>query len=402
MSCAARRDFLTSPFNPTKNTSPILTTLSRLVLMKVHTLIFLAAMGVTTPCSLLAETRNPMAEGMTEGEVKLKTVSQIAFGPEGVLFIADPLAASIYAVATGDRAPGKSGKLKLEAFDEKLAAMLGTTAGEILIHDLAVNPISKNIYVAVSRGRGPAAIPVLARVTTQGVIEPVGLDKVLFAKAELPNPPNEGAPGGRGNPRLEAITDLAFFQDRLLIAGLSNEEFASTFRAIPFPFKKVPDGTSVEIYHGAHGKFETRSPVRTFIPFMVGEDPVLLAAYTCTPLVQIPMSDLKPGAKIKGKTIAELGNRNRPLDMITYQKGGKDFVLMANSARGIMKIATDNIENAEGIESKVEGGKAVGQPYESIAAWKGVTQLDKLDDANAIVLHTPDGKAAALEALPLP
>ena len=34
----------------------------------------------------------------------------------------------------------------------------------------------------------------------------------------------------------------------------------------PFPFKTADNGTSVEIYHGAHGQFETRSPVRTFVP----------------------------------------------------------------------------------------------------------------------------------------
>ena len=366
--------------------------------VKAKTLFCIAAVGVMTS----VPSRAGITDGMKEGAVKLKSVSQITFGPEGLLFIADPLEAAVYAVATGDQKPGDSGRLKLEAFDEKLAGMLGTKAGDVLINDLAVNPASKNIYVAVSRGRGPGAIPVLARVTTKGEIEPVLLDKVLFSKAELPNPPAESAPGARGNARMEAITDISFFEDRLLIAGLSNEEFSSTFRAIPFPFKKVPDGTSVEIYHGAHGKFETRSPVRTFIPFVIGEDPVLLAAYTCTPLVQIPMGDLRPGAKIKGKTIAELGNRNRPLDMITYQKGGKDYVLMANSARGIMKIATDNIENAEGIESKVDGGKAAGQPYETIADWKGVTQLDKLDDTHAVVLHAAEGQPAALEALPLP
>ena len=88
----------------------------------------------------------------------------------------------------------------------------------------------------------------------------------------------------------------------------------------------------MEIYHGAHGRFETRSPVRTFVPFNVGNEPSLLAAYTCTPLVQFPISELKPGAKIKGKTIAELGNRNRPLDMIVYQKDGKDYCCWPTAA----------------------------------------------------------------------
>ena len=40
----------------------------------------------------------------------------------------------------------------------------------------------------------------------------------------------------------------------------------------------------------------------------------------------IPLSELKPGNKVKGKTIAELGNRNRPLDMIVYKgKDGKEY-----------------------------------------------------------------------------
>ena len=83
--------------------------------------------------------------------------------------------------------------------------------------------------------------------------------------------------------------------------------------------------------------------MRTFVPFKVGNEPQLLAAYTCTPLVQLPISALKPGAKLKGKTIAELGNHNRPIDMIVYEKGGKQFLLLANSSRGVMKISTDQI-----------------------------------------------------------
>ncbi len=188
----------------------------------------------------------------------------------------------------------------------------------------------------------------------------------------------------------------------MLIAGLSNEEFASTLRAIPFPFQTVPNGTSVEIYHGAHGKFETRSPVRTFVPFKVGNTPSLLAAYTCTPLVQFPISELKPGAKIKGKTIAELGNRNRPLDMITYSKDGKDWVLIANNARGIMKVSTDNIEGAESITSPVGGGGIKGQPYETIKDWAGIEQMDRLDEKHALVVRRSAEGALSLESLPLP
>lgn len=342
--------------------------------------------------------------GMKQGKAEFKSMGPLAFGPDGILFVADTKSAAITAIATDDSA-AKSGakELKVEGINQKLAALLGTTADQVLIDDMAVNPASRNVYLAVSRGRGPDAAPVLVRVKGDGQPELVSLDSVKFSRAELPDAPVDGVVGQgnrQSNPRRESITDVAFLEDRVLIAGLSNEEFASTLRAIPFPFKTVANGTSVEIYHGAHGKFETRSPIRTFVPFKVGNEPHLLAAYTCTPLVQFPLSELKPGAKIKGKTIAELGNRNRPLDMIVYQKGGKDYLLLANSSRGIMKINTDSIEKAESITDKVDDKKGVG--YETIEAWKGIDQLDRLDAQNAVVLRRGEAGSLNLESLPLP
>jgi len=291
----------------------------------------------------------------------------------------------------------------VEGINQKIAGLLGTSAEEIVMNDMVVNPLSRNAYLAVSRGRGPEAIPVLVRVKAGGELEAVSLDKVKFSRGELPDAPVDGVVGEgnrQSNPRQESITDIAFFQDRILIAGLSNEEFASTLRAIPFPFEKVANGTSVEIYHGAHGKFETRSPIRTFVPLNVGNEPSLIAAYTCTPLVQFPIKELSPGAKIKGKTIAELGNRNRPLDMIVYQKDGKDYLLLANTSRGIMKISTDNIEKAESITAKVADKE--GQSYETIASWTGVDQLDKLDAGHALVVRKGEGNSLNLESMALP
>jgi hypothetical protein len=358
---------------------------------------------VAAAASLVTAHAANWTAGMKEGKPEFKSINQLAFGPDGILFLADSKSAAIFAIATGDTKATAAQSIKVEGINTKIAALLGTSADQVLIDDLAVNPVSHNVYVAVSRGRGPTAASVLVRVTPAGKLEAVSLDKVKHSVAQLPDAPADGVVGDgkrKSNPRQESITDIAFFQDRLLVAGLSNEEWRSTFRAIPFPFEKVANGTSVQIYHGAHGRFETESPIRTFVPFNVGNQPSLLAAYTCTPLVQFPISDLKPGAKIKGKTIAELGNRNRPLDMIVYQKDGKDFVLMANSSRGIMKISTDNIEKAQGIEARVADKQ--GQPYETIEAWKGIDQLDKLDAKHALVLRRADDGAMSLEALPLP
>ena len=111
------------------------------------------------------------------------------------------------------------------------------------------------------------------------------------------------------------------------------------------------------------------------------------------------MNELKPGAKIRGKTIAEFGNGNRPLDMIVYQKDGKDYLLIANSRHGIIKVATGQITGAESITAKVSGTK--GLPFEKID-WAGVAQLDRLDGRYAVVVRSGANNALNLETLALP
>jgi hypothetical protein len=357
------------------------------------------ALGLTGPSALVAGPSTAMKEGKPE----IKTMSQLAFGPEGVLFIADTKAAAIFAVATNDTKPASGAtSIKAEAINEKIAALAGTSADQIVIEDLAVNPLSRHAYLAVSRGRGPDAVPLLVRVKANGQPEIVSLDKVSFSRAELPNPaPDTAADPAKKqqNRRLEAITDIAYADGKLLVAGLSNEEFASTLRVLPYPFTNVDRGTSVEIYHGAHGAFETRAPVRTFVPYRVGSEQHLLAAYTCTPLVQFALNDLKPGAKIQGKTIAEFGNRNRPLDIIVYQKDGKDYLLLANSARGVIKVAAEQISGAAPITSKVADTQ--GLKFEKID-WAGINQLDRLDNKFAVVVRAGTGSSLNLETLALP
>src|SRR5262249_56677923 len=103
----------------------------------------------------------------------------------------------------------------------------------------------------------------------------------------------------------------------------------------------------------------------------------LLCAYTCTPLVRIPIKELKPGEKVKGTTVAELGNQNRPLDMVVYGKKGKDYILMANSSRGVMKIPTEGIDKVDAITAPVKG--KAGLTYETIDSLKRVEHLTAYD-----------------------
>ena len=329
----------------------------------------------------------PLTDGLKPGSPAPQSISAIAFGPEGVLFLGDSKGSEVIAVATGDTTPAGSGEVTIPDLGEKVAGMLGTTAGNVAIDDVKVNPASGNVYLAVTR-KGAGGGPIVLRLGRDGKLAEFALKDVPTASTTLP---------GNGK---TAITGLAYVGGRVVVAGLSNEEFASTLWAVPYPFSRIEKGTAVEIYHGAHGKFETRSPVQSFVPYQISGADYLLAAYTCTPLVKFPVSDLKPGQKVRGTTIAELGNRNKPLDMIVYQKDGEEFVLIANSSRGVMKLPASPIADATAITTKA--GPKTGVQYETVGELTGVVQLDKLDDGRALLLVQGDGDTLGLKTIPLP
>ena len=372
------------------------------------------ALGVLVGAALLVQSA-PGAEqspNLKKGTPDLKSAGPLAFGPEGILFVGDTRGAALFAIDTGDRAADKTeGAIKVEGINKKIADLLGTSVQQIMINDVAVNPASGKAYLAVSRGRGPDATPLIIRVGRDGKLEEVSLENVPFAKAEIPNAPPvaSGAPTGAAppkkgrmmsDPRSESITDLAYVDGRVFLAGLSNEEWSSRLIAIPFPFSNEVDGAGIQIYHGAHGRFETNAPIRTFVAYKIQGEPYLLASYQCTPLVKVPVAELKAGAHVKGTTIAELGNMNRPLDMVAYQKDGKDYLLLTNNSRGVMKIPTEGAASAEPITARVEGTKGLG--YETIKSLKGVEQLDQLDKTHALILVRAEGGSLNLETIDLP
>ncbi|MEL6670513.1 MAG: hypothetical protein AAFP08_16190, partial [Bacteroidota bacterium] len=116
------------------------------------------------------------------------------------------------------------------------------------------------------------------------------------------------------------ITDIDYYDGHIYVAGLSNGEFSSALRKIAYPFEDDAQlaVNSIEIYHAVHTQNETRAPIRTMAITELDGTPTLLASYTCTPLVAIPLSEITEGNDILGKTIAELGYGNTPIDMISY------------------------------------------------------------------------------------
>ena len=85
--------------------------------------------------------------------------------------------------------------------------------------------------------------------------------------------------------------------------------------------------------------------------------------------------------------------------MLVYRKGDKDYLLMANSSRGMMKIPLEGIDKIEGITKRISD--KAGMKYETIEGMKGVQKLDAFGKDQAVVLTSNGGKVN-LETIDLP
>ena len=357
------------------------------------------------------------AEGpkFATGKPAIQSMSALTFGPDSVLFIGDSKAGAIFAIDLGDSTPREENEaVAVSDIEARIGALLGTGAGNIMIHDMAVNPISQNVYLAVSRGRGKwvnrwklpndvADADMLLQVTPDGKISVVSLKKVLYSRADLPNPVDKSKTHMWKDGislRVDTITDMTHDGETLYVAGLSNEEFASTMWRVQYPFQEEVTTTTLEIFHGAHGEYETHAPIRAFVPYTLKEQSHLLAAYLCTPLVTFPTDDLEDGQHIKGRTVAEFGSGNYPLDMLVYQKDGEDRLLIANSNLPFMIVNPKDVADFEGaITTEVEGYVS-GVSYE-IRSGSGVQQMDRLNADYILALQRLPGGTLDMVSLPV-
>ena len=216
--------------------------------------------------------------GLEVGSADVRSAGPIAFGPDGILFLADNAAARVLAVAISDGDVGAGmDPFEYEDVNTRIAAYLGCDPHDVSIHDIAVHQVSGNVYLSVQRRRGEEGQGILIRVDRRdGTIVDLPLAGVPMSEYSLSDAPtddderteiflpldDEGEEithAGRTirlafRPiRTATITDMAYIDGELLVAGLSNEEFSSKLRRIPFPFTSEMSGSNLEIFHVSHG-----------------------------------------------------------------------------------------------------------------------------------------------------
>ena len=347
--------------------------------------------------------------GLEVGTPEIKSVGPLAFAPEGMLFLADNVGATIFAIDVGDAdSANEHSEINVENLDTPLAAYLGCSLDDVFIRDMAVHPSSQNVYLSVMRGSGEAAVPVLIKIGADGALSEVPMAYVPFSKTLIEDAPAEDdsrvdfrlVQGNREGEVVEyegvsyrmaedrlrtvTVTDMAYVDGQLLVAGASNEEFSSTFRRIPFPFNGNTLTNSLEIFHVSHGMYETASPIRTFLPY--GGDTSILASYTCTPVVHFSLEDLKSGTHVKGKTVAELGAGNTPLGIVSFVHDGEEYLLVSNSTHPLIKIACKDIDGQGPLTQPTE---PVGPPRQELPH-QGVSRMANLNGSHVVMMQEDD------------
>lgn len=353
----------------------------RIMKKSIHPLLI---MLLVTCVTTYAVDREEILSTFKTGTPDIKSMNALSFASDGILLIGDSKSAKVFAIDTEDVTTATTEGIEMDNVDQIIAQSLGTAIDQVIIQDMAVNPLSKNVYIAVHNADG---MPVLLKLA-DGKFKGVSLGGVKYDEVSINDPIAVDAKDKRGREqRVWAISDLGYADGKVYVSGLSNKEFSSTFRSIDFPFKDSQQQASLEIYHAAHGQFETWAPIKAFTTSTVEGKSSLIASYTCTPLVVLPLDMIKNGEHVKARTVAELGNWNTPLDMIVMEKERQSYLVMANSNRAVMKIAFKEIEAFQGTltEKVMERGGTSGVNFINLP-YVNVLQMDKLDDTQFLML----------------
>ena len=173
---------------------------------------------------------------------------------------------------------------------------------------------------------------------------------------------------------------MAFVNGNLLVAGMSNEEWSSALRSIPYPFKTAGKGTQLQIWHASHGRYETQAPVRTFVPYTLGGQQYVLAAYTCTPLVKIPDERSEAGRTGEGRHDCRSRFGQPAARHGAVQEGrprvhpDREHVVRRRQAARRQRSATDKPIDSPTVVD------VAGAPYDKITALTNVQHLAQFDD----------------------
>ncbi len=346
--------------------------------------------AVTLLASLL-----PAVSFAQDSQLDLKFAGALEFSDTGTLFIGDNYNGAIYAIDMTDvTAPDQVMPVNISDVDVKIAGVLGVAHSAVAINDMAVHPVTAEIYVSVTRIGNFESAPAIIKVSQMGEVELMDLAAFPFQKQALNHYPEQETtfrPRGlgkmpplardiaKGDIRLSAlaIMDMEFYDGELFVSGVAFDNFLSTLRRMPYPFTEEQSAANVEMYHISHDQFETRAPIRAMSIQEIDGKTQLIAAYTCSPIVAIDLDEIVDGAKISARTLMDYGN-GQPLDMISYSLNGESALFLTSNSRSpyVIPVASLNGAKAYTKGDLPSGGRSDLSPIMPVGATGKTVMFD--------------------------
>ena len=281
-------------------------------------------------------------------------------------------------------------------------------------------PKSGEVYLSVTRGHGIDALPALVKINAANQVKNVDLPSIKTTSQtlnKLPDgsqqfvlrgtmaPPTRKEIAKSKRPmRMLSIIDMEYHNGELFVAGISNEDFCSVLRRMPYPFNGKENISNIEMFHIAHDQYETRAPIRSMLVKKIDGKDQMIAAYTCSPLVLIPLDELKDGAKVKARTLGDMGN-GQPIDMVSFNMQGNEMLFVTNNSRMPQVIPLNGLNNAKVVTEKdfERGPKAdlgpvlpYGPMGKAVMFVGSSLQIDLLNEGQFVSL-TRDAKTGSLD-----
>ncbi|NRB47815.1 MAG: hypothetical protein HRU41_09070 [Saprospiraceae bacterium] len=299
---------------------------------------------------------------------QIRSLGVLMFSDEGVLFVGDNISGTIHAIdLTTESKLADKFEINVYNIDTQIAAVLGTTQGNIQLNDLAVHPKSGEVYLSVTRGHDAEALPALVKVDAEGQLHNIDLSTLEITTQALHNLPDHDrrvALRGTGSAPTEkeiakskrslrtlSIVAMEYHKGELFVSGISNEEFCSVLRRMPYPFNGKESISNIEMYHIVHDNYESRAPIRSMLVKNIDGIDQMIAAYTCSPMVLIPLDELQGNAKVKARTIGDMGN-GQPIDMVPFRLNGEEMLFVTNNSRSPLVIPVSGLHNAKVVTKK--------------------------------------------------
>ncbi|MCE4556553.1 hypothetical protein [Pelomonas cellulosilytica] len=280
----------------------------------------------------------------------VESAGKMTFVDENTVVIADWRAGQLHTLTLPPVTSRTPTPFNLKDVSGAIATALHTRPERLRFEDMAVRPGSEVAYITLSVDGGTAGTPhkpVLVSVDAAGKVGRVDMERSKRESVAIGNLPAADKKLWRDTQAASlTVTDMKFHDGKLYVAGLSNATFASTLRVFDFPFKGGAAVSSVEMYHPVHNQLETRAPIRKMVITNLNGEPTLVAAFTCSPLVTIPLKDLKDGAHIAAKTVAEFGWGSAPAGMVMFDAGQGPMVLLTHSHKSADLVSVADIADA--------------------------------------------------------